>query len=221
MDFLKIDSDSYTPVYIQIQDGIKHAIESGVLKPGQQLPSIREFAGTVGLNPNTVAKALKNLVIHGVLISRQGLGCFVATQQPDDGGAESSVQNIPGYPRRDSSNRHPTSLVSDPQSGKQLADTKTPTYIRIRNDFLSRILDRSLPPGSALPTLREIASQYNVTANTAMSALNELKQRGYIRSARGIGYQVNDIGHPQPKMPDAVSPSESEDESNPWDDEAR
>jgi DNA-binding transcriptional regulator YhcF (GntR family) len=207
MDFFKIDPNSYTPVYIQIQDGIRNAINSGILTPGQQLPSVRELAKTIKTNPNTVAKALKNLVIQEVLVSRQGLGCFVNTETPSDDGAIADPTKIPRFPSQDSSSASNVVLTGDSRSGMQPAEElKTPIYIKIRNDFLSKILDGSLRPGSQLPSVRELASQYNVNENTAIKALNELKLRGYICSMRGLGYHVNASIGPQVSSPDAASP---------------
>ena len=191
MDFLKIDSNSYTPVYVQIQDGIKHAIESGVLKPGQQLPSIREFARSLKVNPNTATKALNNLVMQGVITSRQGLGCFVAEGQVNSG----------------------TSCEAERFSLAQQQEDYTPTYIRIRNDFLSKILDGSLPPGSCLPSLREIAQEYNVNLNTVTKALDALKYKGCVRSTRGVGYRVNESGRNEGLTNDSETEKSTEGES--------
>jgi len=219
MDFLKIDSDSYTPVYIQIQDGIKHAIESGVLKPGQQLPSVREFARSLKLNPNTVTKALNNLVTQGVINTRQGLGCFVAG----------------GHPGRNvtNSDRSAVGCLSGGAAGHSDGDggigqypglpekqDYTPTYIRIRDDLLSKILDGSFPAHSKLSTINEIALEYGVNTNTVVKALNTLKQRGYVSSTRGVGYEVNESVCYE-RFASSVEPEESETEieSEPSDDE--
>ncbi|WP_179394185.1 GntR family transcriptional regulator [Lacticaseibacillus absianus] len=61
---------------------IKQQVVSGVLRPGEKLPSVREMAKQVRLNPNTVAKAYKQLELDQVVIVRPGLGSFIAADQP-------------------------------------------------------------------------------------------------------------------------------------------
>lgn len=63
--------------YLQIVDQVKHAAASGVLRSGDQLPSIRELAEQLRVNRNTVAKAYSELETEGVVEMRQGLGVFV------------------------------------------------------------------------------------------------------------------------------------------------
>jgi GntR family transcriptional regulator len=62
------------PIYIQIKDGIKKEIIHRRLKSGESLPSIREFAKTLKVNQNTVAKSFKELEKEGILISIPGIG---------------------------------------------------------------------------------------------------------------------------------------------------
>jgi GntR family transcriptional regulator len=69
---------SGVPIYLQLIEQIKHAIESGVLRPGEQLPGIRKIADELVMNPNTVAKAYRELEHEGVIELRQGSGAFVA-----------------------------------------------------------------------------------------------------------------------------------------------
>ena len=58
-----------SPIYLQIVDAIKMQIAQGVLKPGDQVPAVRELAVTAGVNPNTMQKALAELEREGVLYS--------------------------------------------------------------------------------------------------------------------------------------------------------
>ena len=74
---LNIDPDSGVPVYLQIVQGVKRSIALGSLREGEQLPSVREVAEQLTVNPNTVAKAYQNLERDGVVDTRKGVGTFV------------------------------------------------------------------------------------------------------------------------------------------------
>ena len=60
-----------SPIYLQIVDAIKMQIAQGILKPGDQVPAVRELAVTAGVNPNTMQKALSELEREGVLYSQR------------------------------------------------------------------------------------------------------------------------------------------------------
>ncbi len=66
------------PIYLQLMEQVKHAIETGALRPGEQLPGIRPLAEELVMNPNTVAKAYRELEHEGVIELRHGAGAFVA-----------------------------------------------------------------------------------------------------------------------------------------------
>jgi GntR family transcriptional regulator len=66
------------PVYLQLIEQVKHGVDVGVLRPGDQLPPIRRVAEDLVINPNTVAKAYRELEHEGVIELRQGAGAFVA-----------------------------------------------------------------------------------------------------------------------------------------------
>jgi len=66
------------PIYLQLMEQIKHAVETGALSPGDQLPGMRKLAEELVMNPNTVAKAYRELEHEGVIELRQGTGAFVA-----------------------------------------------------------------------------------------------------------------------------------------------
>ena len=68
------------PIYLQLMEQVKHAIETGALRPGEQLPGIRPLAEQLVINPNTVAKAYRELEHEGVIELRQGAGAFVSAQ---------------------------------------------------------------------------------------------------------------------------------------------
>ena len=70
------------PFYRQIMDQVRYHLAAGVLLPGQQLPSIRELAHTLALNPATIAKAYGELEHDGVIEMQRGRGAFVHAQPP-------------------------------------------------------------------------------------------------------------------------------------------
>lgn len=76
--FIKPNPSSGVPIYLQLMEQIKHGIETGSLRPGDQLPGIRTLAETLVINPNTIAKVYRELEHEGVLELRHGLGAFVA-----------------------------------------------------------------------------------------------------------------------------------------------
>lgn len=75
---ITIVSNSERPVYQQIIDQIKQEIASGRLLPGEQLPTIRQLAVQLVINPNTIAKAYKYLEQEGLINTRPGGGSFVS-----------------------------------------------------------------------------------------------------------------------------------------------
>jgi GntR family transcriptional regulator len=75
---LRPNPSSGVPIYLQLMEQVKHAIETGALRPGDQLPGIRPLAEELVINPNTVAKAYRELEHEGVLELRHGAGAFVA-----------------------------------------------------------------------------------------------------------------------------------------------
>jgi GntR family transcriptional regulator len=79
---LKPNPSSGVPIYLQLMEQVKHAIETGALRPGEQLPSIRPLAEELVVNPNTIAKAYRELEHEGVIELRQGAGAFVSDKAP-------------------------------------------------------------------------------------------------------------------------------------------
>ena len=72
------NASSGVPIYLQLMEQVKHGIETGALRPGEQLPGIRPLAEELVINPNTVAKAYRELEHEGVIELRQGAGAFVS-----------------------------------------------------------------------------------------------------------------------------------------------
>ena len=78
MILLKPNPSSGVPIYLQLMEQVRHAIETGALRPGEQLPSIRPLAEELVVNPNTIAKAYRELEHEGVIELRHGAGAFVS-----------------------------------------------------------------------------------------------------------------------------------------------
>ncbi len=75
---ITIDTRSPVPIYDQIKAGFKGLISKGLLKPGDPAPSVRSLAQRLRVNPNTVARALRELAVDGVLVSKRGAGNVIA-----------------------------------------------------------------------------------------------------------------------------------------------
>ena len=76
----RTNPSSGVPIYLQLMEQVKHAIETGALRSGDQLPGIRPLAEELVINPNTVAKAYRELEHEGVIELRHGAGAFVSGQ---------------------------------------------------------------------------------------------------------------------------------------------
>ena len=77
---LQIDAASHTPIYEQVVTQVRALVASGRLPAGERLLSVRGLAERLLINPNTVARAYRELEREGVVVSRQGHGVFVADQ---------------------------------------------------------------------------------------------------------------------------------------------
>jgi GntR family transcriptional regulator len=75
----RLDANSGVPIYRQIQDQIRVGIASGLLRPGEQLPTVRGLAVDLRVNPNTVIRAYTELEREGVLTTEQGSGTFIGS----------------------------------------------------------------------------------------------------------------------------------------------
>jgi GntR family transcriptional regulator len=91
--FLRIDPGSGVPIYRQIMDGVRYSVAGGSLAPGDRLPSVRELATTLGVNPTTIQKAYGELEHLGVIETRRGQGTFVSDAPPpvEDAELESAL----------------------------------------------------------------------------------------------------------------------------------
>jgi GntR family transcriptional regulator len=73
----RLDAASGVPTYLQLVHQVEHALRLGYLKPGDQLPKVRDVVSTLAINPNTVLKAYKELETKGLAAGRPGQGTFV------------------------------------------------------------------------------------------------------------------------------------------------
>ncbi len=89
---------SGVPVYRQIIDQILGGIAAGTIKPGDQLPTVRQLAVDLAINPNTVVRAYRELEIRGVLSTQQGVGTFVTTApvEPNDAERQRQLDQLVG-----------------------------------------------------------------------------------------------------------------------------
>ena len=74
-----LDYRDARPIYTQIIDGFKEQISTGVLMPGEKLPSVRELAAELTINPNTIQRAYRVLEVDGWIATVPGKGCFVCS----------------------------------------------------------------------------------------------------------------------------------------------
>ena len=78
---VQLDYRDARPIYTQIVDNFKSQIASGILQSGEKLPSVRELAGTLAINPNTIQRAYRELELAGWIATVPGKGCFVCNDE--------------------------------------------------------------------------------------------------------------------------------------------
>lgn len=78
-----LDLHTGVPVYRQLIDQVRTGIASGVLAAGDQLPTVRQLAVDLAINPNTVMRAYRELELGGLLETHQGTGTFISNKKPE------------------------------------------------------------------------------------------------------------------------------------------
>ena len=73
-----LDYRDVRPIYAQIIDGVKEQITAGILRTGDKLPSVRELASELAINPNTIQRSYRSLEAEGWIVTVPGKGCFVS-----------------------------------------------------------------------------------------------------------------------------------------------
>jgi GntR family transcriptional regulator len=81
---IELDFRSHVPIYVQLVDRIKHLVATDVLKPGDQLPTVRQLAADLRVNFNTIARAYRMLDESGVISTQQGRGTYVLEPMPPE-----------------------------------------------------------------------------------------------------------------------------------------
>ena len=77
-----LDPKSGVSYYVQLMQQVRQAVLFGILKSGDQLPTVKEVVRQVAVNPNTVLRAYRDLEHEGLVVSRPGLGTFIASELP-------------------------------------------------------------------------------------------------------------------------------------------
>ncbi|OZB92993.1 GntR family transcriptional regulator [Paenibacillus sp. XY044] len=78
---MSIEFDNNLPIYLQIMNHIKRQIVSGILQPGDKIPSVREMAADLQINPNTIQRTFQELEREEVVETRRGLGRYVTSEE--------------------------------------------------------------------------------------------------------------------------------------------
>ena len=82
--FVELDFRSHVPIYVQIVERIKHLVATEALRPGDQLPTVRQLAADLRVNFNTIARAYRILDEAGVISTQQGRGTYVLEPLPPE-----------------------------------------------------------------------------------------------------------------------------------------
>lgn len=123
---VQIRPDDARPIYVQIVDEIRRAVVVGSLAPDESLPSVRELASRLQVNPNTVSRAYRELERQGVVYVQRGRGTFVA----DGGTGEDRRKELAGQVARRAlreAHRHSLSAPELLRAIRRVADEDRPT----------------------------------------------------------------------------------------------
>ena len=100
MSLVEIDPRDATPLYAQLERGLRAAIATGRLRPGDQLPTVRQLAVDLSVNANTVARVYAELERSGVLETRRGVGSFVTTGRAKARPADETARRLRDFVTR-------------------------------------------------------------------------------------------------------------------------
>lgn len=90
----RLNPSSGVPLYVQLMEQIRHGIETGALKAGDQLPTIRKLAEDLVMNPNTVVRAYRELEHEGIIELRHGSGAYVSESVSGRARVTRKAQNV-------------------------------------------------------------------------------------------------------------------------------
>ena len=117
-----INPTDAAPIWRQIEEGMRRMIALGALQPGDSIPSVRDLAQQLRVNPNTVARAYQRLTEHGVFAVRRGEGTFVADEPSQPKRSERSEV------LRDASTRYASAAISVGASLDDAVDELNTSY---------------------------------------------------------------------------------------------
>ncbi|MET7528472.1 GntR family transcriptional regulator [Streptomyces goshikiensis] len=175
---LPLDEDSRPP-YLQAAEVLRAAIVSGELKPGEQLPSARRLQERFGVASSTVQNALRVLRQEGLVFSVLGRGSYVCLPT-DEAGAKG--QGVEGRADENGS-------VGPGWRSARVEDSRPP-FVRTADTLREEIKEGIFPPGSQLPSARELQERFGIANSTAQNALRLLKSEGLIYAVKGRGVFV-------------------------------
>jgi GntR family transcriptional regulator len=91
---IRLNPSSGVPLYLQLMEQVKHAIDTGAIHAGEQLPSVRQMAEDLTINPNTVARAYRELEHEGVIDLKHGSGAFIEDSMVGRAKLMQKAQNV-------------------------------------------------------------------------------------------------------------------------------
>ena len=97
---VSLDPADVTPIYAQVERGLRASIAAGRLKPGDQLPTVRELAVELGVNANTIARVYSELERNGVFETRRGVGTFVRAGRSEARPASEHARRLKAFATR-------------------------------------------------------------------------------------------------------------------------
>jgi GntR family transcriptional regulator len=136
MEF-RLDPSTGVPTYMQLVHQVEHALRLGFLKPGDQLPKVRDVVSSLAINPNTVLKAYRELEVKGLTIGRPGQGTFI----------EATLSQL-ALPELTTLRRTLTSWVATADAAGLDADGMVALFTSALQDFYERRRRSSLLDGA-------------------------------------------------------------------------
>lgn len=122
---VSINTTDPRPIYVQIMDEVRRALVVGTLRPEDPLPSVRQLAADLRLNPNTVAQAYRELERDGVVHVRRGQGTFVSERTTSDAERRGLARDVAGRALLDA-HRHGLSAEELVDAIRETADQASP-----------------------------------------------------------------------------------------------
>ncbi|WP_079406605.1 GntR family transcriptional regulator [Streptomyces sp. 3211] len=174
---LPLDEDPRPP-YLQAAEVLRAAILSGELQPGEQLPSARRLQERFGVASSTVQNALRVLRQEGLVFSVLGRGSYVTLPL-----------EVPGSEGREVDREAEDDQLPPGWRSARSEDSRPP-FIRTADTLREEIREGIFPPGSQLPSARELQERFSIANSTAQNALRLLKSEGLIYAVKGRGVFV-------------------------------